>query len=127
MLKENYCSQANINQSRSRAECPTVSLRKKLKEKGPSVFEGNSAVQQTRRQSLWHSLEAMSVAFQRSCERSGITEWPFHEITGNAGNSMFNQVWFVHKNEELELWKAQAQLHLHNKLTLDRVSFLFDR
>ena len=98
LLREDYCSQTNINQSHSCAECPSVLLRKKLKEKGLSVFEGSSTVRQTRRQSLWRGLGATFVAFQRSCERSGITKWPFHEITGNAGNSMFNQVWFVHKS-----------------------------
>lgn len=33
---------------------------------------------------LWHSLEAMFMASQRSCERSDISKPPFHEIAGNV-------------------------------------------
>lgn len=33
---------------------------------------------------LWHRLEAMFMASQRSCERSDISKRPFHEIAGNV-------------------------------------------
>lgn len=59
---------------------------------------GNSTAWQTCRQPPGHGLEATLLPFQRPCERAGITKWPFHEITGSADNSVFSQVWFVHKN-----------------------------
>lgn len=89
LLKENYCSQTNINQSHSCAECPTVSLRKELKEKGPSVFERNSTVEQTCRRSLWHSLGAMFVAFKGLMKDLALPSGFFMRLLEMTDNSMF--------------------------------------
>lgn len=82
---------------------PLCSPRTELKEKGPWVVEGRT-VEQTRGPSLCRSLGAL----QRPCERSVITEWPLHEITGNAENSVCNQVWFVRKNMSWSSWKHRS-------------------
>lgn len=102
---------------------PHCSLERSLQRKALQCA-GNSTARQTRRQPLGHGLGATLLPFQRPCERAGITKWPFHGITGSADNSLFSQVWFVHKNVSWNL-KGQAQLHIRDKVTLDRVSLLF--
>lgn len=98
-------------------------LRKELKEKDASVCrERHSQADMQAATGTWSGGHAS--AFQRACERAGITKWPFHGITGSADNSVFSQVWFVHKNVSWNL-KGQAQLHTCDKVTLDRVTLLF--
>lgn len=75
---------------------------------------GNSTARQTRRQPLGHGLGATLLPFQRASERAGITQWPFHGVTGSADNSLLSQVGFVHKNISWSL-KGQAQLHVCDK------------